>query len=232
MTDLRLAGSRALLIGTGCPTGGVGAIGLLPVHSVRRTLLDLRSTLVSRCGLDADHVQVLLDPAMPFEVGEALARETEQAEGVLLIYYAGHGLVSLDGELYLATGTTDTRPGYLTHTAVAYAQVRNAVLDSPARIKVVMLDCCYSGRAFATLGDSVGADAIALCRVHGGYVLTATGANESAFAPPGEPHTVFGGELIRLLTEGDQDGPPLLTLQHTYLYLQTALQARGFPRPR
>ncbi|GLY43299.1 hypothetical protein Amsp01_093220 [Amycolatopsis sp. NBRC 101858] len=232
MTDLRAAGSRAVLIGTGCATGGSGAAGLAGVPAVAATVTDLATTLVDRCGMTAGNVRVVLDPALPFGVGEALAEETRRAEDALLIYFCGHGLVSLDGNLYLATAATDSRPGYLTHTAVAYAQVRDAVLESPARVKIVILDCCYSGRAFATLGDTAGPEATGLSRIHGGYVLTAAGANEAALAPPGDRHTAFGGALIRLLTEGDPDGPRELTLQHAYAHLREMLPARGFPRPR
>ncbi|MEU4526058.1 hypothetical protein AB0F52_45985 [Amycolatopsis sp. NPDC024027] len=142
---------------------------------------------------------MLLDPALPFDVGEVLADETDRAEDTLLIYYCGHGLVSLDGDLYPATpGPTRARciwptPRWPTPSCA------NAVLDSPARVKVVILDCCCSGRAFATLGDTAGPEATGLSRIHGGYVLTSAGANEAALAPVGERYTAFGGELIRLL---------------------------------
>ncbi len=213
-------------------TGGPGADGLDAIPAVRTTLADLAAVLVERCGMAAENVRVLLDPAQPFAFGEALAEETAAADDALLIYFCGHGLVSLDGDLYLATAATDQRAGYLAHTAAPYAQVRNAVLESPARVKVVVLDCCYSGRAFTTLGNTAGTEATGLSRIHGGYVLTAAGASEAALAPIGERHTAFGGELIRLLTEGDPDGPRDLTLQHVHAYLREMLPARGFPRPR
>ncbi|MGW3961109.1 caspase, EACC1-associated type [Amycolatopsis sp. NPDC005003] len=232
MADLRGARARAVLIGTGCATGNPGADGLDAIPAVRTTLTDLTAVLVERCGMAAENVRVLLDPAQPFAFGEALAEETAAAEDALLVYFCGHGLVSLDGDLYLATAATDRRAGYLAHTAAPYAQVRNAVLESPARVKVVVLDCCYSGRAFTTLGNTAGTEATGLSRIHGGYVLTAAGANEAALAPVGERHTAFGGELIRLLTEGDPDGPRDLTLQHVHAYLREMLPARGFPRPR
>ncbi|MGW3999869.1 caspase, EACC1-associated type [Amycolatopsis sp. NPDC004772] len=232
MADLRGARARAVLIGTGCATGSPGADGLDAIPAVRTTLADLAAVLVERCGMAAGNVRVLLDPAQPFAFGEALAEETAAAEDALLIYFCGHGLVSLDGDLYLATAATDRRAGYLAHTAAPYAQVRNAVLESPARVKIVVLDCCYSGRAFTTLGNAAGTEATGLSRIHGGYVLTAAGANEAALAPVGERHTAFGGELIRLLTEGDPDGPRDLTLQHVHAYLREMLLARGFPRPR
>ncbi|MEU7863077.1 AAA family ATPase [Nonomuraea sp. NPDC049141] len=68
--------------------------------------------------------------------------------------------------------------------------------------------------------------------MHGGYVLAAAARNELAMAPPGDVHTAFTGEMIRLINEGDPEGPQQLTLRHVYRYLDRALPAKGFPRPR
>lgn len=100
------------------------------------------------------------------------------------------------------------------------------LLLSPARSIVVVLDCCFSGRAVEVLGDPSG-----LTGVHGGYVLTSAAPDQFALAPEGARHTAFSGEMIRLLTDGDPDGPPTLTIRHAYKYLQRALPARGFPGP-
>jgi len=117
VADLRGARARAVLIGTGCATGSPGADGLDAIPAVRTTLADLAAVLVERCGMAAGNVRVLLDPAQPFAFGEALAEETAAAEDALLIYFCGHGLVSLDGDLYLATAATDRRAG-LSSTAL------------------------------------------------------------------------------------------------------------------
>jgi hypothetical protein len=66
----------------------------------------------------------------------------------------------------------------------------------------VVLDCCFSGKAAGVLGALEG------------YVLTSAAREELALAPSGARHTAFTGELIGLLTRGDLDGPPLLTLRY------------------
>jgi uncharacterized caspase-like protein len=147
-------------------------------------------------------LRVEVDLATPTDMGLALAEQAEHADGVFLFYYVGHGLVSMDGELFLASRVTDGRPAYLRHTALAYGSVRSTLLDSGAQSVIVVLDCCFSGRALTSLGDP--GDESALAAVHGGYVLTAAAREESALAPPGQRHTAFSGELIRLLTEGDE----------------------------
>ena len=86
------------------------------------------------------------------------------------------------------------------------------VADSRATKKVVILDCCFSGRALA---DQAGDEESFLGQVgiEGTYLLTATAANAVALAPPGERYTAFTGALLGLLNRAIPDGPELLTLR-------------------
>nr|ABW96535.1 hypothetical protein [Streptomyces spiroverticillatus] len=151
MTRLSAPGTRVLLIGTG--THGA-ASGLPPVPAVMGTLADLGQVLVERCGLAEENLRVIRDPANPTELGIAIAQEAERAEDVLWVYYVGHGLVNPAGELYLATVATDSRPGWVAYTALAYTAVRGSLLQTAARSIVVVLDCCFSGRAVDVLGSA------------------------------------------------------------------------------
>jgi hypothetical protein len=226
---LSSSGTRALLIGTGTHAADSG---LPDVPAVGTTLIDLKQVLISRCGMTDGNVQVLTDPLTPLDVGRVLTESAQQARDVLLVCYVGHGLVSLGGELYLATKSTERRPELLAYTALAYTAVRTSLLQSPARSIVVILDCCFSGKAVGVLGAFESAEiAVDLAQVTGGYVLTSAAAEELALAPPGARHTAFTGELITLLTRGDPDGPPLLTLRYAYQYLNRVLPARNFPKP-
>ncbi|MYY01424.1 MULTISPECIES: transporter substrate-binding domain-containing protein [unclassified Streptomyces] len=227
MTSLSAPGSRVLLIGTGSHNA---ASGLPSVPAVMGNLADLGQVLVERCGLAEENLRVIRDPANPMELGIAIAQEAERAEGVLWIYYVGHGLVSPTGELHLATVATDSRSERVAYTALAYAAVRGSLLKTAARSMVVVLDCCFSGRAVGVLGDAE--QETGLTRVDGGYVLAAAARDERALFTPGAPHTAFTGELIRLLSEGDPEGSQQLTLREACGYLERTLPARGFPRPR
>jgi hypothetical protein len=51
-----------------------------------------------------DNVTVV-DPADPAALGDALEDAVQRASGPLVFYFAGHGLVSEDGRLHLATRT-------------------------------------------------------------------------------------------------------------------------------
>lgn len=227
MPRLGGGGSRAVLAGT----GSYQCADISKVPAVVSTLADFGQVLIDKCGFEQDNLQVVVDPANPADLGTALAAEAERAEDVIFFYYVGHGLTSPGGELYLGTRATDPRPNRLAHTSLAYAAVRDCLLDSPARAIVVMLDCCFSGRAVGVLGDS-SADTASSARVEGGFVLTASAREEVALAPPGARHTAFTGELLRLLTKGESQGPAELTLQHICRYLSRELPAKGYPRPR
>src|SRR5262249_33674980 len=153
------------------------------------------------CGLAEDALRLVVDPASPADMGIALDDEAERAEGILLVYYVGHGLLSPSGELYLATRITDHRAGRLAFTGLAYSAVRNALLESRANSIIVVLDCCFSGRAVGTLGGPED-EVASFTDVSGGFVLTSAARDEAALAPAGAPHTAFTGELVRLLTQG------------------------------
>jgi WD40 repeat protein len=225
--------ARAILIGTGTHLSNSG---LPDVPAVADTLADLKAALVECCGLAEDAVQILADPVNAQAMGEAIAETADAAHGLLLVYYVGHGLLSPDGGLHLAACQSegfraDQRVSRVAVTALPYAHLRNLVLESEAHSRVVILDCCFSGRALAGLANP--SDEVAsLTQVAGGLVLTSAGREEIAFAPTGARHTAFTGALLRLLNDGDPHGPQWLTLQQAYRHLATALPAAGFPRPR
>ncbi len=228
MSALADSGARVLLIGTGQHAEGSG-LDSLP--AVERSVHDMSEVLVDRCGLSWDRLRVVLDAFTPTEIGIALAEEAERATSMLLVYYVGHGLVGLGGELYLATRATDARQAWLAHTALAYSAVRNSLLQSPANSLVVVLDCCYSGRAVGVLGSSE-RESANLAQVYGAFVLTSAASNELALAPEGATHTKFTGEFLNLLQNGDSRSPEQLTLQDVYTYLRRKLAAAGGPLPR
>jgi hypothetical protein len=171
----------------------------------------------------------ILNPASPDRLGITIAEQAARADDLVLIYYAGHGLLSPRGELYLATSHTNREQ--LRFTAFPFDGIREILNDSPAANRVVILDCCYSGRAVAAMTDprSTAYDQL---DITGTYILTSTTATTIAHAPDGARHTAFTGELIRLLRDGDPDIPELVTLDHIYRATYRALTRQGLPRPQ
>lgn len=221
--------SRAILIGAG--TYQDPRLHDLP--SVLNNLNGLLAVLTHpRTGaFDPEHCTVIEDPADERQVAVSLADIAAEAEDVLLVYYAGHGVLGMrHHELYLGLMTTNPdRPQY---SALPFKWVRDELLDSPARTKVLILDCCFSGRAI----DDFMADRESLVMgqlgVSGTYTLTSSPANEPSLAPPDARYTAFTGELLALLRDGVPSGPAELDLQVLFQQLVHRMTEQGWPVPK
>ncbi|MGW1596692.1 caspase, EACC1-associated type [Streptomyces sp. NPDC002343] len=209
-----LAGSdcRALLVGTGRHTEGALLAGL---PSAVRTARALADTLTSACGMLAGHVRLVTDPGSSADILGPLEEAIGEAQGGVLVFcFVGHGLLGPGGRLYLATTATPSHDN--TVHAVPYAEIENRLADAPVR-PVVILDCCFSGLAEAAGGRRE--DPYLSVRPHGSFLLASATHYAASFAPEGERYTLFGGELLRLLQEGESGGPRWLTLADVHRHL-------------
>jgi actin-like ATPase involved in cell morphogenesis len=216
--------SRAVLVGASTYKH------LENLPAIRNNLTGFREVLLNPAlgGLSADNCTVLKEPPSGLDLYQTLREQATAARDTLLIYFAGHGRTGDRNELYLCLPDTD--PEVLSFTALGYNDLRKAVAESPATRKVVILDCCFSGRALADqAGDHE--TIVGQVGIEGTYTLTATVANEVALAPPGERYTAFTGTLLELLRTGIPGGPELLTFAEIYPRLKSTLISRQFPRP-
>ncbi|WP_182900843.1 caspase, EACC1-associated type [Microbispora sp. H10830] len=201
------------------------------IPAVPATVRDLGDRLIKRAGLDPAALTRVVDPPDPRALSDALVRTAAEATSVVMFHYVGHGLVSPRNELHLATrATADLTRGVPAYQALPFAVVHEVLSQCRAELVVIVLDCCFAGRAHGVAHDSV--SAVFDTAWSGAYLLTSSSRDESSWALPGERYTAFSGELIRLVDEGDPAGPPLLTLDHVYRSLVHALAEKGFPRPR
>jgi ATP-dependent Clp protease ATP-binding subunit ClpC len=196
--------------------------------AVAHNLIDLRGALTdpSSGAFEPQRTHVLLDegPYLPAKIAEL----GEDVGDTLLVYFAGHGLVAPNGELCLAR--RDTRPALEAYTTMPFSLLRQAVKDSPAKRKIVILDCCFAGRALPTL---LASDPIhGQMEISGTYVLTATADNQPAHVTPGARNSVFTGELLNVLNAGIVDGEELIQLGELYEVLRRRLHASNLPLPR
>ncbi|GIJ52100.1 hypothetical protein Val02_89860 [Virgisporangium aliadipatigenens] len=219
------ARSAAVLIGT----ADYDDPDLPDLPAVRGNLLNLADILADPAigGFEPRHVHTFVNPS--YDAAAKLAEIAEETTDTLVVYYAGHGLVASNGELYLGLATTRNRRAVF--TALAYQALRLAVVESPASNKVVVLDCCFSGRA---IGLMAGADGIAGGQVDvaGTYVLTATSATNPARIVDDARTSAFTGALLELLREGTPTAGRLLRLNHVYPWLRRTLTERGLPAPQ
>jgi WD40 repeat protein/energy-coupling factor transporter ATP-binding protein EcfA2 len=226
---LARSGAWALLVATGTHAPDSA---LPPVPIVADAVRDLGQVLVERCGLPETNLRVLVDPDDPKQFGTELRLAATQASDVLFFFYVGHGLLSPGGELHFATrATSDLNEGLAAYEAMPHSAVRDVLTaHCRARLIVIILDCCFAGRAWAP-GGRLSDAAFEIPYIRGEYLLTSAARLEEAFAPVGEPYPAFTGELLRLLRDGDPAGPRRLTIDHAYRYLSRALSARRLPLP-
>ncbi|MFI9030355.1 esterase-like activity of phytase family protein [Streptomyces sp. NPDC053560] len=222
-----------------CVLIGVGSYEHLEdLPAVRHNLIKLRELLTDPdvWGVPHKRVHVVSNPDSQGRMTDPIVRAVDEATDTLLVYYAGHGLLDArDNDLYLATPAS--RRGRR-ETALGYRVLRDLMEDAKGSVRrrIVVLDCCYSGRAangvMAADGTTVpGEDLVA---IEGSYVLTSTTENLKAEAKGDAAYTAFTGELIRLLERGDpaRAGEPHLTLNQIHGTLRQTLAAKRLPRPQ
>ncbi|MCK2245043.1 MULTISPECIES: caspase family protein [unclassified Crossiella] len=220
--------SRAVLIGT---SHYAHAEELPPLPAVGDNLADLRRALTDPDTgiLEPAQCTVIDTPDSPASLLERLGEAAEQAEDLLLVYYAGHGIRSQVRE-QLFLGVRLTSPRNLWGTGVPFDSIREVVESSPARTRVLLLDCCYAGLAVRTMAGA-GVD-IQEVDVRGTAVIASSPRNERSHSPAGERHTAFTGEVIRLLRDGAPVREAPLTVQQLFRSVSAALARRELPRPK
>ena len=181
-------------------------------------------------GLDRACCRVLTDPTTPQQVGDAIDAVVSEALDTLVLYYAGHGILSQRGSAFLAVTTTDPDPRRVRYSGVPMEWLRSALADSPAHNRILILDCCFSGHAAEAMSGAASA-VIGELDIRGTYTLASAPAYSSAIAPVGAQFTAFTDELLGTLRQGIPDSGPLLTLGDIFPALTRALLARGMPRP-
>ncbi|RLK54172.1 hypothetical protein CLV68_6175 [Actinokineospora cianjurensis] len=212
--------SRAVLIGTSTYSDA----DLPDIPQVGPGLAEL-GRLFTALGL-VQGCDLLLDqPSVP-ELGRGLTAAMDLAEDLLLVYYIGHGLVGRSHELYL--GMRDSVPAHPDFGSLSYNSLRERVLDSPAATKIVILDCCFSGRA---LGSALSSQVDELI-IDGTYLLTSSPRDRVSLVLPGEEHTAFTGRLLRLLSTGIAGRGDHVTIDDVYHELLRIMTASGLPRPQ
>ncbi|MFG3702927.1 caspase domain-containing protein, partial [Micromonospora sp. NPDC047620] len=206
------SGIRALLIGV----AEYDDVRFRDVPAAINSVRAMQSVLTdpALCGWDAGSVSVLENPRRPVEVGHALRCAALESSEILLMYFVGHGTLNEEGELCLAVG--ESVRSEMEFSGVEYKQLRRILKKSIARTKIVILDCCYSGKAIEALAGD--ADIADVAEVSGAYTLTA--ADQSAHVPSvADPmvRTSFTNALVDVVTQGVPGCGEFLSLSTIYV---------------
>ncbi|MGY5127659.1 caspase family protein [Streptomyces nigrescens] len=164
---------------------------LRPLPAVRDNPRELERVLLAPgTDLFTKGEVVICRPQEPWEVEQALDAVTQEARGLLLVYFSGHGRVGPDGgDLQLMVGASERR-----HKTVSWQDMVLSYLDNARADRIVIvLECCYAGNA---------GEAFHACRTPMSLLMAAQ-PNRRIFS--GEEPTggsVFTRALLRTLEQG------------------------------
>lgn len=219
--------ARAVLIGTAAYSSQ--DLEEIP-HSLRniRGLTDVL-TDADLSGFAPKHVVLVADPRKPEDIMQPVTTAAAEAEDVLLVYYSGHGLLAGDdSNLHLSlTGSEPDKPW----TSLQFSYLASAVKEARAATKIVILDCCYSGRAHTDLMGGEAQTVQAQLAVEGLYCLTSAPQTKRSKAPKGERHSAFTGYLLAAMQEGIASAGPVLRMSDLYGEVRSRMRATTLPLP-
>ena len=206
-----------------------------PIRTARNSLQAMRALLSdpALCGWAPERITVIPNPISAADLAAAVADLAESTTGVLLLYYVGHGVLSARGELCLTV--TSTRPNRPKISGLPWDTLADVLRACPARVRLVILDCCFAGQAIEALSGDAEPGLADIAYVEGVYTLTATTRNRTAHVPPpGQQDTActsFTGALRDLIRSGIPGKPPRLTFGDIYPVLRQRLRAKALPAP-
>ncbi|NUR63462.1 MAG: solute-binding protein [Catenulispora sp.] len=164
-----------------------------------------------------DRVDLVSAPSSPSRITVPVDEAARDATDVLLVYYAGHGLIDKSDRFYLATESTTVLD--LDNTAVSYDALRRQIASKEtAAYKILILDCCFSGSALhSPLPGAPIENVMLLCSV---------GPRDLGFASPDGIYPAFTKDLLEILT-----GPAEPTLGGLYQGVLDRAKRAGRTRP-
>jgi hypothetical protein len=198
-------------------------------HSLRRMEQLLAGPL---CGWPRERIQVLANVPSPGDLPDRLITAFDSVADVAVFYFVGHGQISPDDQLCLGLAQSRPEPNRRAATSLRFADVRQALQESIAAVKIVILDCCFAG--LATRGAMAG-DVLDLTVGTGAYTMAATSAYTTAWYEdePGlnSPQTYFTKYLADLVEKGIAGQPAMLRIDPLFRQLRVNLATDGRPVP-
>ncbi|MCP4590111.1 MAG: methyltransferase [bacterium] len=245
----------AVLIANGKYTAG----GFARLDTPQNDIARLRETLSDKTRGNFEVECVLDETAQGVRLALVEALKRAGPDSLLLVYFSGHGAIGNDGRLYLAT---DDSQADVDMTMVPFAEVAGGVRHDDCERSIVVLDCCFSGRAGEELkGD----DIVSLVRTEGydpqmedkggtsprpfeegtcgkgRFLMTACSSFELAKGDHGVGMGVFTKALVDGLTGSDADAleqhpekpqTQRITVNSLYRYVSKRLRGHNGQTPK
>ncbi|MGF1425464.1 caspase, EACC1-associated type [Kitasatospora sp. LaBMicrA B282] len=203
MSGIDFAQSRAILIGTAHYTHG-----LTEMPAARNSLAAMTDLLTGPlCGWPESRITVLLDRTTRDGVMQEIASIIHDSTDVLLFYYVGHGQLMAGEHLGMALVDTHAEPKMRHSTSLRLNDVRTELNWCKARVKVMILDCCFSGLGTRNTQGAGVADQVKIAaKVEGAYTLTASRASQSAIYEDGPAGLTYFTKIFARVVRGGIPG--------------------------
>ncbi len=160
-------------------------------------------------------------------------REVVDVDDTVIVYYAGHGLISSDDfSLYLAT--SDTTLDLLEAESLSIKTLKKIFDDIAAQKKILIIDSCHSGQVLTrTMSEARSKYFIELGQIEGTYILASAPEDSPAFYPEDSPElpTYFTGVLVDVIKNGVQNEMPVITIDDVYNSMRKILKQKHLPEP-
>jgi Bacterial Ig-like domain (group 2) len=198
------------------------------------------------CGWPPDRMIRLENPVSAGDLPLTLTRAFADVTDVALFYFVGHGQAyeGEPGSTELCLGVEHSRQeaSLRSVTSLPFPAVRYALHNSPARIKIIILDCCYAALAHRRIGLGPQPAAVPdaeqvldAAGEYGAYILAAADSSAEAWfelgPDKGPPQTYFTKYLADLVESGLPGEPTRLPLETLFRALRGRMVAAGLPRP-
>ncbi|MFB6989118.1 caspase domain-containing protein [Streptomyces sp. NPDC056304] len=165
---------------------------------------------------------------------DQLMEAFDGVKDIALFYFVGHGQL-YDDELCLALQKSPEYGPRCKTVGLPFSDVRDALRACDAQTKIVILDCCFAGRAREHSLAPESANVIDWTHAKGAATLAASGAYRTAWYEPDSgmhnPQTYFTKYLIDVIEQGVPGYSDGLPLSAIYDHAAHALVRDKRPEP-
>lgn len=205
--------SEILLIGI----GNYESKSLDNLPSAHDNVIQLKRIFQSKeLGIKNDHIHTIIDCKEKTELLKKIKKiSTSSKVENLIVYYAGHGVLSADDELFLTVNSST-----IDDITIDGIEISDFSKCLGSKNVIYILDCCFSERAFQKINQ------------RNYLAIASTSRNSTSKYSKSEQYSVFTKELIDIMQYGLANGKETIKLYEVYIELKNRLLKKGSPEPK
>lgn len=208
------------------------------IPNIKQNIKELKKIFLNSdlIGIPKENILISLNENK-LEIERKLAMAANKAKSknyTLIVYYAGHGIISAeDFKLYLTT--LNSTKQFLETDSINISRFQEIISKSRANRKIVIIDACHSGQIHNHMDDLSSKLNIELNKFEGTYVVTSASEDDPSLFPHEDTKspTYFTGCLIDTIMEGVNNNKPFCSLRDIYNDIEERLDKIGnMPKPQ